>query len=172
MIYVVIAVVVVTAIAGGIFIFRNNNKDKNKTKEIDGPINLAVVEKFMCRKEVEFYYFLNSILPKDKIAFPKVGVDNLLFPTTNKVAYNNLMSKYVDFVVFDEQTMKPLLVIDVYDDSYNDEILDEQEPFVKKVLKEVKLPIISIKIKGKYDAEEVKNKILEIINPNKNIEEK
>lgn len=167
MIYVVIAVAVVIAIVGAIFIFKKNKKDKNSSMEIDGPINVAVVDKFMYRKEVEFYYFLCSILPKDKIAFPKVGVDNILFPTVNKIAYNSLMSKYVDFVVFDEKSMKPLLVIDVYDDSYNDEILDEQEPFVKKVLKEVELPIISVKIRGNYDTEEVKNKILGIINPEK-----
>lgn len=137
-----------------------------KATKINGEfIHLELKPKYMVRKQVKFYYLLHKILPKEYIAFPNVGVDNLCAPLGNRVEYNKIMSKYVDFVIFEEATMKPLLVIDVYDMSYGDESISEFEPDVIKALEAIKLPLIQFMIKDEYNEQDIKKKIMDILVP-------
>lgn len=167
-IYILIPVGILIAVGAYFLIFGKEIKlNKQKKKEETKLQNVAMLpkEKYMYRKEVEFYYFLQSILRADKLVFPKVGLENIFIPDGNKVAYNNISSKYVDFVIFEESTMTPILIVDVYDNSFNDEILDEQDPLTKKILEKIKIPMISILIKGNYDKEKIKEEIYKIIYP-------
>lgn len=144
-----------------------------KATKINGEfIHLELKPKYMVRKQVKFYYLLHKILPKEYIAFPNVGVDNLCAPVGNRVEYNKIMSKYVDFVIFEEATMKPLLVIDVYDMSYGDESISEFEPDVIKALEAIKLPLVQFMIKDEYNEAEIKQKIMEKLIPEKEDAEK
>mgnify|MGYP002575717231 FL=1 len=139
-----------------------------KSTKINGEfIHLELKPKYMVRKQLKFYYLLHKILPKEYIAFPNVGVDNLCAPLGNRVEYNKILSKYVDFVIFEEATMKPLLVIDVYDMSYGDEAISEFEPDVIKALEAIKLPLVQFMIKDEYDEADIKKKIMDVLEPQK-----
>lgn len=167
-IYILVPIVILIAVGVYFIMFKKERSEKKAKANLDkdlSHIEMAVKEKYMYRKEIEFYYFLQSILKSDKVVFPKVGLDQILIPTGNKIAYNNISSKYVDFVIFDEKTMRPILILDVYDNSFNDEILDEQDPIVKKILDQVDIPLISVLIKGQYDKEKIRKDIYKIIYP-------
>lgn len=146
---------------------RKKNEDfVEKSTKINGEfIHLELKQKYMVRKQLKFYYLLHKILPKEFIAFPNVGVDNLCAPLGNRIEYNKIMSKYVDFVVFEEATMKPLLVIDVFDMSYGDESISEFEPDVIKALEAIKLPLVQFMIKDEYNEQDIKKKIMDILVP-------
>lgn len=151
-----------------IFKKRKNEKlMKNSTKINGSFISLQLKNKYMVRKQLKFYYLLRKILPKEYIAFPQVGVDNLCSPVGNRIEYNKILSKYVDFVIFEESSMKPLLVIDVYDSTYGDESIQEFEPDVVKALEAIKLPLVQFLIKDDFNENEVKSKIMNILEPPK-----
>ena len=151
-----------------LLILRKGKKQKamEKSTKIGGEfIHLELKQKYMSRKQLKFYYLLHRILPKQYIAFTNVGVDNLCAPLGNRIEYNKILSKYVDFVIFEEATMKPLLVVDVFDMSYGDESLSEFEPDVIKALEAIKLPLVQFMIKNEYNEKEILNKIMSILEP-------
>ncbi|MGN1162613.1 MAG: DUF2726 domain-containing protein [Christensenellales bacterium] len=168
---VVVAVVVLIFM---LLVLRKKKKENfdDKATKINGQfIHLELKPKYMVRKQLKFYYLLHKILPKEYIAFPNVGVDNLCAPLGNRVEYNKILSKYVDFVIFEEATMKPLLVIDVYDMSYGDESISEFEPDVVKALEAIHLPLVQFMIKDEYDETEIKKKIMDTLEPPKSEKE-
>ena len=61
--------------------------------------------------------------------------------------------------MFEKSTMKPILVLDIYDNSFGDEPLTLMSENVTDILKKVNLPILSIQVKDKYNEEEIKQKI-------------
>lgn len=126
-------------------------------------VNLAIIDKFMFRRDVIFWKYLNMILPKTRIACPKVCFAAILTPTGDKNTYNYLLDKFADFVIFDEQTMRPVLVIDLYDKTYIDDRLIDIHPLVHEVLKQIKLPLLEVHMSNDFDREQVKNKIFEAL---------
>lgn len=152
-----------------IFIFK---KHENTSLDNSGSVqmNLELKPKYMVKKQLKFYYLLHKILPKEYIAFPNVGVDNLCTPLGNRVGYNKILSKYVDFAIFEEATMKPVAVIDVFDMSYGDEAIEEFEPEVVEALKAINLPLVQFLIKDEFDEQEIKKKIMGAIAPEQSLE--
>lgn len=138
---------------------------ENDIKFSDG--DLTINENYMDYREVVFYEHLLRALPNNCVAFPKVGVDVIVKPKGSKSSYNSISSKYVDYVVFNKQTMTPLLYIDLYDESINEQILKEEDKNVENALKSVKLPKISVKVSDddKYDIESLKLEIVNVIDP-------
>ena len=103
--------------------------------------------------------------------FPKVGVDTILEPVGSHVLYDSIRDRYVDLVIFDLETMKPRLVIDIFDGSIGDEQLETEAPEVIEALKSAELPIVPIKVKTSYTPEELKEPIMAILEPKPDEEE-
>ncbi len=117
------------------------------------------VDKFLYRKEVKLLIVISKILPKEYVVFPKIGIDTILEPVGSHALFDAVKGKYLDFVIFEQETMKPKLVIDVFDGSIGDEQLDQESPEVFEALKSAELPVVTIKVKTDYDLEEIKNQI-------------
>ena len=139
------------------FKFARKKKEK-KTIEVKN-IQLTLIEPFMQRKELLFWKYLNTILPTGYIAVPKVGLNTLVLPDGNKTVFNQIADKCLDFVVFTEGNMQPKLIIDVYDKSYLDRSIVEQEPFLLDVLNKLGVQVIEILVAENFDREEAKKKI-------------
>ena len=131
----------------------------------DGDLNIH--NQYMDYREVVFYEYLQRALPDGCVAFPKVGVDNIVQPKGSKNFYNAIMSKYVDYVVFMKKNMKPILYIDLYEDSLSEQILKEEDKNVEGALKAVKLPKLAVKVSSDnfYDVETLKYDIADMIDP-------
>lgn len=134
-----------------------NLKNENVT-QLKGAY-VDVVDKFLYRKELKVLVLVSKILPKGYVAFPKVGVDTILEPVGRHDLFNLVSHKYLDIVIFDEITMKPKVVIDIFDGSIGDEQLDVSCPYVVKALEMAELPLIQIKVKTDYSSEEFKDPI-------------
>jgi hypothetical protein len=119
--------------------------------------------KFLFRKELKILVLINHILPKGYLIFPKIGADLIMEPVGSRNLYNSICGKYIDFVIFEEATMKPRVAIDVYDGSIGDEQLNIESPEVITALESAQLPIVSIKIKSDYSTDEIKNPIWEAL---------
>lgn len=145
---------------------KNKQKKPKKRKQETTVknVHLTLQETFMIRKELLFWKYLNYILPKKFIAIPKISLNTLVVPDGDKTIFNLISDKFLDFVVFLEQTMHPVLVIDIYDKSFNDEKLDEQDPFLVEVLSKLNLKVIHILVSNNFDREKTKSEIFEALN--------
>ena len=126
--------------------------------------NLVLTEKFMYRKELLFWKYLNSILPHTFVAVPKVAMASLVSTDGDKNLYNEIASKTLDIVVFDEQTMRPILVVDVYDNSYNDDCLEEQDPKLYEIVTKLGLKVVKVLMQLNLNKEEIKRQIYQKLN--------
>lgn len=80
--------------------------------------NLKIKNRYLNPDEFSFYSFMNKNLGVDMYILPKVGVDNILEPQNYDMRqYNAIKTKYLDFVIFDSNTQKPILAIDLIERS-------------------------------------------------------
>ncbi len=131
-------------------------------------VHLTVQDTFMVRKELLFWKYLNSILPRRFVAVPKVALNTLVVPDGDKTIFNLVADKSLDFVIFSEQNMHPVLVIDIFDKSFNDENLEEQDPFLVEILSKLNLKVLHILVANDFDREEAKKAIFKALNITEN----
>ncbi len=144
---------------------RKPKKEKQKKSEIATKetvvknVHLIVKSPYMMRKEVLFWKYLNTILPKQYIVVPKVSLVDLLIPDGDKSIFRLIADKTLDYVIFKEQNMSVALVLDIYDKSYGDEMLDEQDPFLREILGKLNISVESILVANDFDREQCKEQI-------------
>ncbi len=134
-----------------------------------------VVDKFLYRKEMKILILVNRALPKGYLVFPRIGLDTILEPVGSKTLYNSVCGKYVDMVIFEQETMKPKVAIDIYDDTIGDEQLDVQSPEATEALKSANLPLISFRVKADYTPKEIQEPIMKALGlqlPEEELQEK
>lgn len=132
------------------------NLNENITK-----VDVKLNKDYCSELEMKFLENLHRAMPKELIAFPRVGVDQLVSPNKDKNAYNAIMSKYLDVVVFTRKDMTPVLVIDlVQNSSVQSMQFDELDSNVVKVLKAVKLNVIKVELTQTYDLEKLRENVL------------
>ena len=102
-------------------------------------------------------YFL--MLMQDEVKRVKlVG----LMPSNDKnwqTAFNKIKAKHIDFVLCENQTFKPKLVIELGDKSHITEKRIQRDQFVDEALKSAHLQIIHT-----YGTQNLKDKIIEALN--------
>lgn len=161
---VIVLAILFGAVAIGIVIYIYLRKRFGTVKNLNENITKVDVKlnKDYCTEaEMKFLENLHRAMPKDFIAFPRVGVDQLVSPNKDKNAYNAIMSKYLDVVVFTRKDMTPVLVIDlVQKSSVQSMQLDELDSNVLKVLKAVKLNVVKIFVEPTYDLDKLKEQVL------------
>lgn len=150
-----IIIAMITSIALKKHTFGNKAKGKGKLK-----LEVELKKEYTSNEEMRLLEYIHKALPKDFIAFPRVGVDQIVSPTKNKVAYNSIMSKYVDICVFLRKTMEPMLVIDIMWDNQAKQQFSEMDTNVIDVLNTVKLKVVKIKIEPAYDIPTLKKALL------------
>ena len=121
------------------------------------------VDKFLFRKEIKVFILINKILPKGYICFPKIGLETILEPIGSHELFNSVKGKFVDFVIFKQETMKPVAVVDIFDGSIDDEQIDVDSPEVVEALKSAELPIVSFRVKPDYTIEEIKQPLFDAL---------
>ena len=125
-----------------------------------GKLEVELKKEYVSGEEMKLVEYIHKALPKEFIAFPKVGVDQVVNPTKNKVAYNSIMSKYLDICVFYRKTMEPVLVIDIMWNNEAKQQFAEMDPNVIAVLKAIKLKVVKVKIEPAYDITALKQTLL------------
>lgn len=118
-------------------------------------------ESYCTEEEMKFLEALHKALPRDFISFPNVGVSKLIEPKNNMVDYKSINNKYVDICVFLRKDMKPILVIDLYQQSPAAQQLKKFDDFTNNVLKAVKIPILHKQIQKSYNTEDL---LIEVLN--------
>ncbi len=167
-----ISILIVAIIAGIIFSIRLNRKVTNNAKKIDwnnfnGKDQLKKHIPMLWPKELEFYYMFRSVLPKEFMIMPKLGLDEIVKPNGgNLVLFNAVKDEHVDYCVVKVSNMEPVAVLDTYYPSITDSTMQKLETSVIKALESVNIPVITYEILDvPYDKDKILKKFLEAIDP-------
>ena len=157
-------IILAIGIICAIFIYKATSK-KYKKKDTPSPKQNAVPqvtlkERYCTEEEMKFLETLHKTLPRDCISFPHVGLAKLIEPKNNLVDYQNVSDKHVDICVFLRKDMKPILVIDLYQQSPVAQQLKKMDTNTINVLKQVKIPVVSVEIQNSYDIDKLRIKLI------------
>lgn len=134
----------------------------------------ALRDDFLSASELSFYKTLNlSIEELPVVLMAKVSLADLFFIKVSdfkerQVYWNKINRKHVDFVICDEQTLKPLIGIELDDSSHQQQKRMERDQFVNQVFKAAKLPLVHIKAQSSYSVSE----LLELVSSILTVKEK
>lgn len=167
-----VIIVVCAVVAGVILAIRLNKKVSNNSKKIDwqkynAKGQLKKHTPVLWPKELEFYYMFRSVLPRDFMIIPKMGLDEIVKPSgSNLVLFNKVKDEHVDFCIVKVANMEPVAVLDTYYPSITDSTMQELDQSVKTALKSVNIPVIKYEILDTpYDKEKVLRSFLDAIDP-------
>ena len=119
---------------------------------------------FFTKNEFYFYKALKEIACELELEiFPKVRLEDIIEPQRNdknwQTAFNKIKAKHIDFVLCENQTFKPKLVIELDDKSHITEKRIQRDQFVDEALKSAHIQIIHT-----YGTQNLKDKIIEALN--------
>ena len=159
-------------VAGVILAIKLNHKVTNNAKKIDWNTfntsdQLRKHTPVLWPKELEFYYMFRSVLPKEFMILPKLGVDEIVKPYGgNLILFKAVKDEHVDYCVVKVSNMEPIAVIDTYYPSIADSTMQRLETPVIKALESVNIPVVTYEILDvPYDKDKILKKFLEAIDP-------
>lgn len=139
-------------------------KDKNGYLEYTIIPNYKPKEKFLSNNEITLYKTLKKICYELKLTiFAQVSLSQILEINNRRKQqqlFNRIMCKSIDFVLYDEETNTIACCIELDDKTHEQEERKERDLFLDKIFNH-NIKLIHIKSQKFYDAEEIKNKILE-----------
>ena len=143
-----------------------NNSQKTDWSKFNGKGQLKKHMPILWPKELEFYYMFRSVLPKEFMIIPKMGIDEIVKPNGNLVLFNAIKEEHVDFCVVKVSNMEPVAVLDTYYPGISDSTMQELPIAVKKGLESVDIPVIKYEILDiPYNKDAVLKTFLNAIDP-------
>ncbi len=97
--------------------------------------------------ELEAYKVLKNTLPQGYVVFPQVNLDKIFDINDANRSYtprNKIDRKSVDFVVFEEQNLKPALAIELDDPSHLRYDRQQRDFFVNQLFIDTQLKLLRI----------------------------
>lgn len=100
--------------------------------------------------------------------FPQIHVASILEVKKGELKwqtyFNKIISKSIDFVIFDKINISPVLAIELDDHTHNFAKRIERDEFVNKAIKDADIKMIRFKNEDLSNPNNVKAKILEQLN--------
>lgn len=130
---------------------------------------------FLSFAERSFYKTLTLALKDESvIVFSKVSLGDLFFINSKdykqKMTYwNKINRKHVDFLICDDETLKPLVGIELDDSTHERKDRQLRDQFVDRVFETANLPLIHIKVKRDYAISDLQENLKNYINQTHNV---
>src|SRR5690554_700362 len=99
---------------------------------------------FLSSAEFSFYKVLLMAIGDNYIICPKVSLADIFFVPNrreNMTYVNKIARKHVDYLLCDKETMRPVMAIELNDQSHNRSSRKARDMFVHEVFKAAKLPL-------------------------------
>ncbi len=105
--------------------------------------------------ETHFYQVLLAVVGKRVVICPKMRLADVFRVQASdehyKTFYKRIAYRSVDFLLCERYTLKPLLAIELYDHSQPRAQRKKRDPFIDKVFKAAKLPILHLVAQQDYN---------------------
>jgi hypothetical protein len=120
-------------------------------------------DSLVTKTELRFYRSLVKAAQDEFELFAMVRIADILqvdpeLPNKRKWL-NSILAKHIDFVVCDQQTLKPLVCIELDDPSHTRPERVERDVFVNRAFASAGLPLLRIPTQNNYHAKELRDLI-------------
>jgi hypothetical protein len=119
-------------------------------------------EQLLTPRETAFYQVLLAVAGRRVVVSPRVRLADIfsITPTKeHKAFYDRIANRSVDFLICERYTLKPLLAIELYDHDLPSRKRKKRDPFIDKVFKAGKLPLMHIVAQDSYSSKALALKI-------------
>ena len=119
------------------------------------------------KSELRFYKSLRKATLDDWEVFAMVRIADLLKVTQNtakrRTWLNKILSKHIDFVLCDPNTLEALVAIELDDISHQRPERIERDKFVNLAFESAGLPLLRIPVESSYKAREIRDLIEDVL---------
>ncbi len=124
-------------------------------------------ECLLTKSELQFYGVLLRVMDDDMALFAMVRIADLVRVQKGTKKYrswlNRILSKHVDFVVCDRETLTPLMAIELDDRSHERPERQARDKLVNQVFESSGLPLVRFKVEKEYSLDAVRQRILKAL---------
>lgn len=118
---------------------KNNSKNKNQSSQVK-----YQSKQLMSEYEKYFYEILSKNFAQEYIIMPQVNLASIIekikdFPKQ----YQNELYRNIDFGIFDKNSMKPLLLIEINDKTHNQPDRIKRDLKVKEICNQANIKLIT-----------------------------
>ena len=137
-------------------------KEETSSSSIEYPYHL--IDEFASPAELNFFLNLKAVVGDSAQIFSKVKLSDLFYAKAgdygkNRSYTNRIDRKHVDFLLCDPKTLKPILGIELDDNSHQRADRQARDDFVNRVFEAAKLPLMHISVQRGYSQSELKTKL-------------
>lgn len=150
-------IIFIIGILGIIYLLINNLK-KDKIKNLEKEKTVYKLKPIMTECERNFYNILKK-LENEYTIIPQANLASFIEKKTNNRYYNDLF-RNIDFVIFDKDLKKVLLLIEINDKTHDTIRRKSRDLKVRKICNDVNLKIITFYTKYPNESEYVLNRVL------------
>lgn len=150
-------IIFIIGILGIIYLLINNLK-KDKIKNLEKEKTVYKLKPIMTECERNFYNILKK-LENEYTIIPQANLASFIEKKTNNRYYNDLF-RNIDFVIFDKDLKKVLLLIEINDKTHDTIRRKSRDLKVRKICNDVNLKIITFYTKYPNENEYVSNRVL------------
>jgi hypothetical protein len=117
------------------------------------------IQTLLTPAELTFYKFLLNNLPPGISVMCKVRLADILKPVSSGKTYmtdfNKIKSKHIDFVLVNSETLEIKTLIELNDKSHFKSERITRDSFLEKTFKDVNLNYFTVRVKYKYNKEDI-----------------
>ncbi len=127
------------------------------------PYRLA--DHFLSQAELSFFRVLRQAVGDNGIVFAKVRIADVLATTRGlsnsgrQIAFNKIQSKHFDFVICSNDTVKPIVAVELDDSSHSRKARINRDEFVNRAARAAALPLLRIEAKNAYSIAQLKERL-------------
>lgn len=121
--------------------------------------------------ERSFLGVLDAAYPEEFRVFGKVRIADILKPKKGmsrknwQIAFNKISAKHFDYVLCSQDTLEPVLVVELDDKSHNKKTVKIRDEFVNSACQSAEIKILRVQAKSKYSVNETREAIKNILKP-------
>ena len=125
---------------------------------------------FLSPAETSFFQVLRTAVGDQAIVFTKINLADLFFVATgdhrqNRALANRIDRKHVDFLVCDLRSVRPLVALELDDQSHNRADRQTRDALVEDVFAAAGLPLLRVPVKTGYTLPEIQTLLKPYLQP-------
>lgn len=121
----------------------------------------------LTRKERELFSILNDCVPNTYYVFPQIHIASIIevkkYEKEWQRYFNKIISKSIDFVIFDKENISPILAIELDDNTHMYEKRIIRDEFVNNLFEEVQIKLYRIKTSSLDNRDALKKEIIQLL---------
>lgn len=160
--YIIFIVFGIAIIIGIINYKRQKNFDDEKEETEEEKPTYTKKESLVTNNELNFYKKLENVFGNKYKVQTQINLASII--DKNNSYYKTDLFRNIDYGIFDKNTLKPLVLIELNDSTHKNKKRYERDLKIREMLKEANIPLVTFYTTYENKEEYIKNRIEKILN--------